>query len=129
MMSYFDVSHSAFDLRWGLDFDKRLVESQLVVWISVFSRETKLFHWGKDKEVINLFLGLPHSPGLTSKISQMKNTRKAWLGELDTTVGLDLAKRCRCQARSPGMVVSRRAGVIRWDHAGTLREAMAERLA
>jgi hypothetical protein len=103
-----------------------MVELRLEVWISVFSREKKLFDWRKGKEVINLFLGMPHLAGLTPKISEMKNNRKARLGELDTAVGLDSTKRCRCQARSRSAVVSRRAGAIRRDHTGTLREAIAD---
>jgi hypothetical protein len=53
----------------GLDFDRRLVKAQLVVWRSAFPREKKIFVLRKDKEVLDWLLGLPHSARLTSKIS------------------------------------------------------------
>jgi hypothetical protein len=72
-----------------------------------FSPRKKLIPWMKDKEVLDWLLGLPHSARLTSKISQLKNYRKLGLAELDTAVGLDLTRRYRCQARSPGVVAYR----------------------
>jgi hypothetical protein len=90
-----------------------------------FSPRKKLFLWRKDKEVLDWLLGLPHSARLTSKISQLKNYRNFGLGELDTAVGLDVTRRCRCRARSPGVVAYRRAGAIRGDHAEQLHAVMA----
>jgi hypothetical protein len=126
-MLYCDVSHVENRPTQGLDFNKRLVKSHLVVWRSAFPREKKHFLWRKDKEVLDWLLGLPHSARLTSKISQLKNYRNFRLGELDTAVGLDLTRRCRCQASSLGVVAYRRAGVIRNDPTGNLRNAIAGR--
>jgi hypothetical protein len=93
-----------------------------------FSRRKRLFFWRKDKDVLDSPLGLPHLARLTSKIDQLQNYRKVRLVELDTAVGLDVTRRCRCQAKSLGVVSYRRASAIRGDCSGNLREAMAGRL-
>ena len=96
-------------------------------WRSSFSREKQLFLSRRDKDVLNLLLGLPHSARLTSKIDQLKNYREFRLVELDTAVGLDATRRCRCQARILGVVACRRVGAIRADCTGNLREAITGR--